>query len=378
MLSTAIAKRVFSNITNRHYYIVASGKQKARFAAKRKTDDLAWELLGSIVRSGIWHIAILFEIRTPKASVTRFLKETGFLCVHESFRIAILGRSALALQSSKQSEKQEVKNMTSLLLDAIQVVKSVNDSSSNINTVLAATINKLEQIFNSSHPHTPEDFHTRIEEIVKQSEQLKLEFQKTQNLQLQFKSCKLFRESLNNFITHFQEFLPSNFLKDYEDIEYEIKSVEADTAVRLAIMEIIKVIDIDSGEEVSFSVLKNIYKFLSNLLEVTESYTDYVPENLLEITKLIAEKFLESLDKHQLEDENKKEYLINSKASAKAILWDTSNYQKKSKKRFKTVDDLFEYWNEKYDEEEVEKSLEALMEGIDSERRRQGGRTLFS
>ena len=60
--------------------------------------------------------------------------------------------------------------MTSLLLDAIQVVKSVHDSSSNINTGLAETINKLEQIFNSSDPHTPEDFHKRIEEIVKQSE----------------------------------------------------------------------------------------------------------------------------------------------------------------------------------------------------------------
>ena len=42
-------KRVFSNITNRHYYLVAYGKQKARFAAKRKIDDLGWEVLGSIV-----------------------------------------------------------------------------------------------------------------------------------------------------------------------------------------------------------------------------------------------------------------------------------------------------------------------------------------
>lgn len=268
--------------------------------------------------------------------------------------------------------------MTSLLLDAIEVVKSVNDSSSDINTGLAETINKLEEIFNSSHPQAPQGFHKRLEEIVKQSEQVKLEFQKTQNLQQQFKSCKLFRELVNDFITQFQDFLPSSLLKDFEELEYDIKSLEADIAVRLALLEILKIIDIDSSEEISFSGLKNIYKFLSNLLEVTESYTGYVPENLRKITKIIAEKFLSTLENNQLEDEKKKEYLINSKASAKAILWDNTNYQKKSKKRFKTVDELFEYWNEKYDEEEVEKSLEALMEGIDSERRRQGGRTLFS
>ena len=268
--------------------------------------------------------------------------------------------------------------MSSLLLDAIQVVTSVNDGSLNINIELAETINKLEEIFNSSHPQAPEDFHKKLEELAKQNENLNLEFQKTHNLQQQFNLCKSFRKSINNFIIQFQDFLSSNLLKSFEEIEDEIKFIEADRAVRLALMEIIKVIDVEPGKEVSFIFLKTIDKFLSNLLEVTESYTDYVPENLLKIYKIVADKFLSFLEKYQLEEENQKEYLINSKAKAKAILWNTSNYQPKSKKRFKTVDELFDYWNEKYDEEEVEKSLEALMEGIDEVRRRQGGRTLFS
>ncbi len=268
--------------------------------------------------------------------------------------------------------------MTSLLLDAIEVVKSVNDNSSNINTGLAETIKKLEEVFNSCHPQVPEGFHQRLEEIVKQDTQVKLEFQKTQNLLQQFNSCKLLRESVKNFRTQFQDFLPSNLRKDFEEVEDEIKSDEADRAVRLALLELLKIIEIEPSEEISFSVLKKIYKFLSSLLEVIEDYTSYTPENLLEITKRIAEMFLLILEQHELEDENEKEYLINSKAKAKAILWDTSHYQKTSKKRFKTVDELFEYWNDKYDEDEVEKSLEGLMSGIDFERRRQGGRTLFS
>jgi hypothetical protein len=268
--------------------------------------------------------------------------------------------------------------MTSLLLDAISVVTSVNDSTSNINTELAETINKLEEVFNSSHPQAPKGFHKRLEEIVKQSIQVKLEFQKTQNLSQQFKLCKLLWESVKNLRNQFQYLLPSNLLKEFEEVEGKIKSLEADRAVHLALLEIVKIIDVESDEEDSFRSLKNIYEFLINLLDVINKYTDYIPGFLLKITDKVAEKILSILDVYELENEKSKKYLINSKATAKAILWDTSHFHKKSKKRFKTVDELFEYWNDKYDEEEVEKSLEALMSGIDSERRRQGGRTLFS
>jgi hypothetical protein len=271
--------------------------------------------------------------------------------------------------------------MTSFVLDIAQLVSSVIDNSSNINTRLIETINNLEEIFNYSHPQAPEIFHQRFKEIRKQSEQLKLELHQKQDLSQQFKSSKSFRESLKNFRIQFQDFLPLNFLKAFEEAEYTLSSLEVNTAIYSNVFEITKVIgniNVESHEEIKLISLESIYNSLTYLLETVEMYKGNIPENLLKNIKETAEISLLHLDKYQLEDEKQKEYLRNSKAQAKAILWDISNSDKKSEKRFKTVDELFEYWNEKYDEEEVEKSLEALMKGIDEERRRQGGRTLFS
>jgi hypothetical protein len=46
--------------------------------------------------------------------------------------------------------------------------------------------------------------------------------------------------------------------------------------------------------------------------------------------------------------------------------------------KFENIDQLWEYWDKTYTVEEMETSLENLEQGIDEQRRKQGGRTLFS
>ncbi|MHC5718743.1 MAG: hypothetical protein ACYTX0_43430, partial [Nostoc sp.] len=86
---------------------------------------------------------------------------------------------------------------------------------------------------------------------------------------------------------------------------------------------------------------------------------------------------LAEIEAYETDSDEEKETLNSTKIMAKAILWEI-NHKKSTLKKFDTIDDLWEYWNNKYDEEEIESSLNLFKEGIDRERNNQGGRTLFS
>ncbi|HLP91581.1 MAG TPA: hypothetical protein VK184_23725 [Nostocaceae cyanobacterium] len=137
---------------------------------------------------------------------------------------------------------------------------------------------------------------------------------------------------------------------------------------------------------------QKLYAALIGIQKTVEKHIQYLytEQEMLQLTQDLANSISQMYDDYKFQDNNNQEaienYIISIKNSAKVLLWEMNQYQQNpnpknqtsEKEKFKTIDELWEDWDEKYDEAEMSESLEILIEAIDSRRRKQGGRTLFS
>lgn len=261
--------------------------------------------------------------------------------------------------------------------DLIQAISSIETSNTNINAELEETVEKLEEIYSFKYNHVPIGFHEHLEGMRKISREMQ-QLVENKSYQKEIELCKLLRSSIESFRFKYAEFLVNElaiqFEQIFEEIEEIIKIIEVDAATKILISNLANVLE--SEEFNRLNLLKNFCEFLKNFLEKTEFYVVYIPN----ITLKIIEKWMMSLAKtegHETDSEEEKEALNSVKIMAKAILWEINN-KKNFLKKFDTIDDLWKYWNNKYDEEEIENSLNIFKEGIDRERNNQRARTLFS
>lgn len=137
---------------------------------------------------------------------------------------------------------------------------------------------------------------------------------------------------------------------------------------------------------------QKIYAALIGIQKTVEKHIQYfyTEQEMLQLTQDLANSISQMYDDYKFQDNNNQEeienYVISIKNSAKVLLWETNQFEQNQKSKnqtsekakFETIDGLWEYWDEQYDEAEMSESLEILIEAIDSRRRKQGGRTLFS
>ncbi|GEM_PF-3197773 len=252
---------------------------------------------------------------------------------------------------------------------------SIETSNTDIKAELEETVEKLEKIYSFKYNHVPNGFHEHLEAMRKISREME-QLAKNKSYQKQIEVCKLLRTSMESFRLKYGDFLPNELPKKFEEAEESIKSIEADAAIKIFISNLANILEFKSEEFNRLNLLKNVCDFLYKFLENTEFYVAYIPNIILKsIEKMMMH--LAEVEGHETDSEEEKETLNTAKIMAKAILWEI-NHKKSSLKKFDTIDELWEYWNNKYDQEEIERSLNIFKEEIDRERNNQGGRTLFS
>lgn len=183
----------------------------------------------------------------------------------------------------------------------------------------------------------------------------------------------------DNYMQKYRDFIPDEALKIIEEVETHI-------GMNRELGESVFYYQAITTQNNENEIFRSFYKILSNLsLVLANNFQDVPTETLQNLKRtlhnIVSNNSLINLShKYSInpEDELRKEYILGIIMAAKSILGDIINYEKTPKKKFKTVDEMLEYWSEKYDEDEVTKSLEILEEAIDEERRRKGGRTIFS
>jgi hypothetical protein len=139
----------------------------------------------------------------------------------------------------------------------------------------------------------------------------------------------------------------------------------------------------------AFEVFFNV---LITMQETVGKNIQYFSTRAMEVIKDILKAILtsETYNYYQCQKPDNeniiKSYIIATKNAAKALIWEIERFQHNQQLKnqtskepqFETIDELWEYWDQMYDQEEMSQSLEILEKAIDSTRRKQGGRTLFS
>ncbi|PLZ82326.1 hypothetical protein CEN44_27855 [Fischerella muscicola CCMEE 5323] len=135
----------------------------------------------------------------------------------------------------------------------------------------------------------------------------------------------------------------------------------------LAILSSLSLLRVEIKDNISW--FKSLYESLYFLLEYLEEnvvveYKDPIATLAKDLTNLTTIKNLRNL--YLLENEDNRQqlrmYVSSTIHVAKSILWEINKINVKSKKRFKKLSELWEYWDEKYTEEEMTESLKRLEE----------------
>lgn len=275
--------------------------------------------------------------------------------------------------------KQNRRTIVPLLIEEdIQVKNSLTATCSDISNKLTETVESLENFFNSNYDISSQqemleylkhiDYFARIRNSINSLEKLG--------------HIRTVYQGLKPLKTKFKAPIKNEIFKEIDNLEMKISELEALQIVYIFLEAI------DAKVEDRVEWLKNLCTGFFYLIELLESgNAQLIPRDSLKTIRNASETISsnEVLKNYILtpKDEAQQETIISyvtiARNAAKAVLWELE-HQKKSlgNKRFKTIDELWEYWEEKYDEEEIEKSFETFKKGIDEERRKQGGRTLFS
>lgn len=269
--------------------------------------------------------------------------------------------------------------MTKVLEDVI------NQIFADVENRISKGIKEIDQFFQAERSKITVP---QAEEFVTNYEQLYLEVKQAPLLGLKLKAYQEFNSYLSQIKTQYHEALQKPVIRMMDEIDSHIQAlnhlIKAESLILTAFSSY------NLSHHLEIDKYKKFYEGLEYLQKFVNTYGCYLADSLLKnhlieaIENIIASNiFDDSIIEYNSADETGKEgvknyiQLINN--YAKDVL--LSIYRLKPRtfpKRFQDIDELWDYWDTLYTAEEMTESLEKLQKGLDEERRRQGGRTLFS
>lgn len=268
--------------------------------------------------------------------------------------------------------------MTKVLEDIInQIFADVEDK-------ISQGIKEIDQFFQAEQSKITAP---QAEEFVTKYQQLYSEVKQAPLLSLKLKAYQEFNSYVNQINTQYHEALQNPVIRGMEQIDSHIQALNYLIKAELLILTAFSSYHLNYLE---LDEYKKFHQGLEYLQKFVDTYGCYLADSFLKnhlieaIESIIASNiFDDSIIKNNSVDDTAKEvvkkyiHLINN--YAKDVLLSIYRLKPRSfPKKFKTIDELWDYWDTLYTDEEMKESLEILQKGLDEERRRQGGRTLFS
>lgn len=263
-----------------------------------------------------------------------------------------------------------------LLTDnTLQVINFANKIDFDINKEIAEAAKGIKAIFHSACcADIPQE--AMLEELTR-IKMTQIEDEEVEELLEKLKLLHALQNQINNAKTILRDTFTDEVKPSLEKVETSIQKIEAQFICLLPI------IAIQAKVEDEIKWLDNLNISLTKLLHVIEA--GFPVEKISwfkviqEILEILASETTNNLKPgNDFQEKIAQDYGAKIRIIVKAILWEINNNSKKSNVKFKTVDELFEDWEKKYSEDEVTRSLEIFEKGIDAERRKRGGRTIFS
>lgn len=212
-------------------------------------------------------------------------------------------------------------------------------------TQKVADFNKL---FNSINH---QDYTSLMVEECKNVETLVSDLDEQENPLESITIAQTLTRSLASFINKFQEYASTEILEAARELENQAKDLE----VYMVILAPVKILSSQDQE----MIFKNFYQSLSCLLAVLESQDiNLISQEAIRNVRNVLQYLLNALEgdpslNHQLFNHDVKPIL-------KAIMWEVEKMKLQPEKRFKTIHELWKYWDEKYTAEEMTETLNLL------------------
>ncbi|KYC37356.1 hypothetical protein WA1_48000 [Scytonema hofmannii PCC 7110] len=263
--------------------------------------------------------------------------------------------------------------MSLLAEDPIQVRNYITKSHSDTHKEIAEVTKGLETIFHSGCcADIPQE--EMIDSLTRISQ---MKSEEVEDLLKKIKLINILQNHVDNAKTRLRYKLSYEVNQTLEKVETSLKKIESEFILFLPLLAIQAKVQNESRW------LENLNIALLELLHLVESRFPVESLSLFKIVKEILENLAsETVNNWKPSYEFQKtiipDYAIQIGIVARAILWEINNDNRKFNIKLKTVDELFEDWEKTYSEDEVTKSLEIFEKGIDEERIKRGGRTIFS
>lgn len=250
-------------------------------------------------------------------------------------------------------------------------IRAIN---TDVDNKLIKVIQELEQIFRT------EDAQILKEEILASAlslYELSVKIKMTNDIKEKISILTEVQTHTKEFRLKYNDFLPKNVLEDMEATELyceALKELSKGQAMMLVGF-------LETENEVTRYA--EFYTGLINILQVVEKYIKYMSSGLRQVLKNTALSIIAD-DKYQIyqaknpnNTESIASYIIAIRNAAKAILWEIEHYKEEQPKRFKTLEELFDYMDKEFSEAEMAETLEVIKKGINAERESRGGRKMF-
>lgn len=189
------------------------------------------------------------------------------------------------------------------------------------------------------------------------------------------KDCRVYSKQ---FRLESDNIIPKPLIKELENLEIYSNAITQLTASQFMMLSAI-VYKLDAIE-----YLRIFSSGLSYVQQVVEKYLDYLPDRIKKAISHLAQDILANYQDSVVKTNANGSISIEEvnlfkdiKNIAKAIMYDVEHYIQNPPKKFKNLDELWDYWSEIYDEQEMEETSETLIKALNETRERQGRPKLF-
>ncbi|BAZ10515.1 hypothetical protein NIES4071_23370 [Calothrix sp. NIES-4071] len=249
---------------------------------------------------------------------------------------------------------EDVDEISRKIIEIVQTIQSLSQSGK-IRTLDKRSLDLLSNMFEVSNQAI------KIRDIANKIEYIK--------------DCRIYSKK---FRLESYNVIPKQLLEELENLEIYSDAITQLTASQFIILSAI-VYKSDTME-----YLRIFYSGLSYVQQVVEKYLDYLSDKIKKSINHLVQDILANYQNSTvkanvnesipLEEVN---LLKDIKNIAKAIIYDVEHYINNPLKKFKNLDELWDYWSEIYDEDEMEETSETLIKALNETRERQGRPKLF-
>jgi len=257
------------------------------------------------------------------------------------------------LEQDLSNKGEEIKEITSILNELL----NRSDVNCRLQEDILNQLNDVIHKLGNNFTDTKKIFPDLNQEIFNSKQLLeKLKSRRTLRLELQKLKAQVQEQIIDALIDNL-------FIEKIEELEISIK----DSEMMIALLSSLCSLRVAITDHINW--FKNLYESLYFMLEYLEEgrvlEDDYSITVLAkDLTDLVLIKNIRNY--YLLESEANRQELNSYVAStiliAKSILWQIDQINLKRKKRFKTLNELWQYWDDKYTEEEMTETLKNLEE----------------